>query len=110
MNYNNRNSPPLRSFFDVLATNHDRRGREFISAVEAREGLPIWATQCALVTLHIDPNRRDRTSDSIPPRRFHPEKNIFEWGEDLPSAHPHEAVAHVPIRRHFHRSHGQAIV
>ena len=43
-------------------------------------------------TYRSDP--RDRTSDSIPPRRFHPEKNIFEWGEDLPSAHPHEAVAH----------------
>ena len=50
INYNNRSSPPLRSFFDVLATNNDRRGREFISAVEAREGLPIWATQCALAT------------------------------------------------------------
>ena len=50
MNYNNRSSPPLRSFFDVLSTNNDRRGREFISVVEAREGLPIWATQCALAT------------------------------------------------------------
>lgn len=46
----------LREFFTVLSTNQDRRGREFISTVEAKL-FPISATQ------------------------WHPEKNNFEWGK-----------------------------
>ena len=47
----------LPSVFQVLATNVDRKGRPFVSVVEGKGRLPIWATQ------------------------FHPEKNIFEQGE-----------------------------
>lgn len=63
-----RNSA-LRSTFRVLSTNADRTGRSFVSMVEGID-LPVWATQ------------------------FHPEKNIFEQGVELPSGAPYEAVSH----------------
>lgn len=71
----------LPSLFDVLATNHDLKGREFISMVEGKGGLPMWGTQ------------------------FHPEKNIFEQGmacdgsppvpcAGRPTGRPFEHIAH----------------
>ena len=43
----------------MLATNRDRKGRRFISMVEAADpAFKVYATQ------------------------FHPEKNLFEWGQD----------------------------
>uniref|UniRef100_M4C4I3 folate gamma-glutamyl hydrolase n=1 Tax=Hyaloperonospora arabidopsidis (strain Emoy2) TaxID=559515 RepID=M4C4I3_HYAAE len=58
----------LTDFYTVLATNLDRQGVEFISAYEAKE-YPIYAVQ------------------------FHPEKNIFEYGEYLDGT-PYEVVDH----------------
>lgn len=63
-------SAPLTQAFSVLATNVDRAGKPFVSMVEGRRGLPIWATQ------------------------FHPEKNIFEQGVSLPGGTPYEAIHH----------------
>ena len=65
-------NPQLPRAFEVLATNLDRKGREFVSVVEGKGGLPVWATQ------------------------WHPEKNIFEQTRDLPDAGwwPYEAIAH----------------
>lgn len=51
----------LPQSFTVLATNRDRKGREFVSLVEGKGGLPVWAAQ------------------------FHPEKNVFEQSRALPS-------------------------
>ena len=62
--------PKLASTFHVLATNVDLSGREFISLVEAKGGIPIWASQ------------------------FHPEKSIFEQGMQLPSGLPYERISH----------------
>lgn len=45
----------LTSFFTVLSTNEDRRGRSFVSTVEAQD-YPVYGTQ------------------------WHPEKNQFEYG------------------------------
>lgn len=59
----------LKGAFNVLATNFDRKGREFISVVEAAQ-MPVWATQ------------------------WHPEKNIFEQGVRLPSGQPYEVIQH----------------
>ena len=57
--------------FDILATNVDRKGRQFISVVEGKS-VPVWATQ------------------------FHPEKNIFEQGRAFTRNGwwPFEAIAH----------------
>lgn len=63
-------SSALVQSFRVLATNVDRAGKEFVSVVEGRAGLPIFATQ------------------------FHPEKNIFEQGVQDGTAIPYEAIAH----------------
>ena len=60
----------LPKHFDVLATNVDRKGRAFVSLVEGKRGLPVWATQ------------------------FHPEKNIFEQARNLHGGWPSEAIAH----------------
>lgn len=51
----------MTSFFNVLSTNVDRKGREFISGWESKK-FPIYGTQ------------------------WHPEKNPFEWTlqENLP--------------------------
>lgn len=49
-----RQTPALTSFFDLLSTNEDRRGAEFVSTIEAFK-YPIFGTQ------------------------WHPEKNSFEW-------------------------------
>ena len=49
-------SDPLKSFWDVLSTNYDEHGLQFISMMEAKH-YPMWAVQ------------------------FHPEKNMFEWTE-----------------------------
>ena len=43
------------SFWEILSTNEDDDGLEFVSLMEAKGGLPIWGSQ------------------------FHPEKNAFEW-------------------------------
>lgn len=47
--------PQLQKSWQVLATNRDRRGKEFVSLVEARGGFPFFASQ------------------------FHPEKNAYEF-------------------------------
>ena len=62
-------SPALRQAFNILSTNYDRAGKEFISMVE-HTSAPIWATQ------------------------WHPEKNIFEQGASLPSGAPYEVTKH----------------
>ena len=62
-------SPALRQAFNILSTNNDRAGKEFISMVE-HTSAPIWATQ------------------------WHPEKNIFEQGASLPSGAPYEVAKH----------------
>jgi len=59
----------LRREFTVLSTNVDRKGKQFVSMVE-HASMPVWATQ------------------------WHPEKNIFEQGEQLPSGQPYEVVQH----------------
>jgi len=58
----------LSSIFNVLSTNSDRAGKEYVSAVEGKK-MPIYGVQ------------------------FHPEKNSFEWAdtEDIP--HSANAIA-----------------
>ena len=56
------------SFWEILSTNEDDDGLEFVSLIEAKRGLPIWGSQ------------------------FHPEKNAFEWT----TRHGHE-VRHVQV-------------
>eukprot|EP01027_Heterolobosea_sp_BB2_P024030 GEZU01036161.1.p2 GENE.GEZU01036161.1~~GEZU01036161.1.p2 ORF type:complete len:323 (+),score=115.49 GEZU01036161.1:34-1002(+) len=57
----------LVSFFQVLSTNVDRNGVEFVSTIEAYD-YPIYATQ------------------------WHPEKNAFEWATDEAIDHSFEAI------------------
>jgi gamma-glutamyl hydrolase len=59
----------LSSFYRVISTNNDRVGWEFISTVEAYE-YPIYGSQ------------------------WHPEKNIFEWGQV--DGEPYETINHSP--------------
>ena len=63
-------NPKLPNVVNILSTNRDRKGKEFISTVEGAKGLPVWATQ------------------------FHPEKNIFEQARNLHGGWPSEAIAH----------------
>lgn len=60
--------PKLSSFFSVLATNVDRKGREFVSLVEGKK-YPVYASQ------------------------FHPEKNAFEWNGQESVPIPHNLMA-----------------
>jgi gamma-glutamyl hydrolase len=60
----------LTSFYDVLSTNKDRNGDEFVSTIEAKH-YPITGTQ------------------------WHPEKNTFEWKRDEDGT-PNEAINHSP--------------
>lgn len=59
----------LTSFYNMLSTNDDRQGVNFVSTIEAFK-YPIFGTQ------------------------WHPEKNIFEW-EKVNGA-PYEAINHSP--------------
>ena len=64
-------TPALKQFFSVVATNMDRKGREFISVVESSDAsLAIFGTQ------------------------FHPEKNVFEWGQNATSGALHQHIPH----------------
>jgi len=56
-----RSNSKLSAFYNVLSTNRDRKGIEFVSTIEAKSA-PVYATQ------------------------WHPEKNAFEWtpNENLP--------------------------
>jgi len=63
---------PLVEAFSVLATNVDRRGKPFVSLMEAKHGLPFWGSQ------------------------FHPEKSIFEQGRRLPGGEPAQSFDHSP--------------
>jgi len=60
-------TPKLTSFFNVLSTNNDRNGDNFISTIEAIK-YPIFGSQ------------------------WHPEKNGFEWG--MTNGIPNEAINH----------------
>ena len=60
----------LYSFFNLLSTNKDRAGNEFVSTIEAFK-YPIYGTQ------------------------WHPEKNNFEW-QKSPDGTPKEAINHSP--------------
>jgi len=59
----------LNSFFNLLSTNQDRKGVEFVSTIEAYK-YPIYGTQ------------------------WHPEKNPFEWSKV--NGAPYEAINHSP--------------
>ena len=58
----------LKSFYNVLSTNKDRAGVEFVSTMEAYK-YPIYGSQ------------------------WHPEKNPYEWGKDDNNI-PNEAINH----------------
>lgn len=60
-------SPQLSSFFDIISTNKDRKGKEFISTMEAKK-YPILAVQ------------------------WHPERNQFEWAIERGINHSMEVV------------------
>ena len=53
----------LKTFFNVLSTNHGRKGNEFVSTIESSK-YPIFATQ------------------------WHPERPQFEWGTDGTTSDP----------------------
>lgn len=63
-------TPALSTFYNMLSTNKDRRGTEFVSTVEAFD-YPIYGLQ------------------------WHPEKNAFEWGMTVDGI-PKEAINHSP--------------
>ena len=63
-----RSNPKLREFFWAAATSVDRRGQSFISLLEARHGVPIFASQ------------------------FHPEKSLAEFDENPNDPHTSEEV------------------
>jgi len=60
-------NPLLPKFFDILSTNKDKKGKEFISTVEGKTA-PIYALQ------------------------WHPEKNPFEWDPEEVTRHSEVAV------------------
>jgi len=68
-----KTTPSLSDFYDLLSTNKDRQGVDFVSTIEAFN-YPIYGSQ------------------------WHPEKNTFEWGmtDDGEAAHPKEAIDHSP--------------
>jgi len=57
----------LQNFYQILATNYDRDGKEFVSLIEAIE-YPIYGSQ------------------------WHPERNQFEWDEQEPIDSTNEAI------------------
>mmetsp|Transcript_31239 Transcript_31239/g.62089 ORF Transcript_31239/g.62089 Transcript_31239/m.62089 type:complete len:318 (-) Transcript_31239:186-1139(-) len=61
-------TPELSGFYNMLSTNKDRQGVEFVSMIEAYK-YPIFGSQ------------------------WHPEKNNFEWGETSEGV-PNEAINH----------------
>ena len=61
-------TPALSGFYNMLSTNQDRQGVEFVSMIEAFK-YPIFGSQ------------------------WHPEKNNFEWGETSEGV-PNEAIDH----------------
>lgn len=61
------NNTKLTSFYRILSTNRDRKGREFISSYEAID-YPIYAVQ------------------------FHPERPTFEWSVEQDLSHSSHAI------------------
>jgi len=61
-------SKPLSSFFYVLSTNVDRKGKAFVSTVEGKNGLPFYGNQ------------------------WHPERPQFEWTPNVGINHSTDAV------------------
>ncbi|XP_057297028.1 gamma-glutamyl hydrolase-like [Hydractinia symbiolongicarpus] len=62
-----KHSSKLNSFFRVLATSSDRKGTEFVSAVQAKK-FPFYGIQ------------------------FHPEKTMFEWATTINIPHSPQAI------------------
>mmetsp|Transcript_30787 Transcript_30787/g.80635 ORF Transcript_30787/g.80635 Transcript_30787/m.80635 type:complete len:313 (-) Transcript_30787:192-1130(-) len=64
------NDNGLSAFYSVLSTNLDRKGRNFVSTIEAKH-YPIFGTQ------------------------WHPEKDVFEWNENENLPHSSSAIASI---------------
>lgn len=64
-----KSTSSLSSFFNLISTNKDRNGNEFVSTIESFD-YPIFGSQ------------------------WHPEKNNFEWGKT--NGIPNEAINHSP--------------
>ena len=62
------NTPKLANFYNILSTNKDRQGVEFVSSIEAKN-YPIYGTQ------------------------WHPEKPSYEWKE-FDNGAPREDINH----------------
>jgi len=60
-------SSAMTSFYRMMSTNVDRKGREFVSTIEGLN-MPVYGTQ------------------------WHPEKNLYEWNYDEQIPHSLEAV------------------
>jgi gamma-glutamyl hydrolase len=60
--------PMLSTRFTALSTNVDRNGKPFVSSMEGKGGLPIFATQ------------------------FHPEKVPFEWNPTAATNHGFDSI------------------
>jgi gamma-glutamyl hydrolase len=61
-------SAKLRNFYTALSMSADRNGKNFVSAIEAKNGWPIYGVQ------------------------FHPEKANFEWAANYNIPHAPEAI------------------
>ena len=64
-----RGNAELDKFFRVLSTNKDRRGKEFVSTIEARNGIPVYGVQ------------------------WHPERPQFEWPAAATDAINHSEIS-----------------
>lgn len=68
----------LSSRFTILSNNSDREGNVFVSSIEGKSGLPIWASQ------------------------YHPEKPQFEWYIEEGINHSFDSIqANSAIARFF---------
>jgi gamma-glutamyl hydrolase len=60
-------TPRLSGFFDMLATDPDRQGKQFVAMIQGKN-VPIYGTQ------------------------FHPEKSVYEWDSNEVMKHTRQAV------------------
>ena len=88
------NNPMLTEFFDMLTMSVDKRGKHYISTMEAKRYVDRdRAPRAPHISLPPSLALRARSLARYPvsATQWHPEKNIFEWSPGL--SIPHDPVA-----------------
>ena len=94
----------LNTFFNVLSTNKDRKGSEFVSTMEGQYHMSHTHT-----LVHTHTHTKSAKKYPIYGVQWHPEKNGFEWTTHETIPHSEHAVMVMQMAANFFVQEGQLL-